>query len=226
MKQHKTKEFWHQKFGLVNRALKDNNESFYVGALTILMMMKHKGKNLTDYNKDCKSFKDFKDSTASRLSMSIYDEFDGEPYFSEILADWTREDYLRAVRIADQVKEMLLDANMDIIQYPNDFMSKNGKTFLDSFKSYTKVIQDKEEAEELVYSTVRINPKTRIYSQIETLKRIIEEERVELSSENIGVIELGKQTYNEQKDSVAKQNEIAQRNRMMQEKEDTIIIWN
>ena len=105
-------------------------------------------------------------------------------------------------------------------------MSKNGKTFLDSFKSYTKVIQDKEEAEELVYSTVRINPKTRIYSQIETLKRIIEEERVELSSENIGVIELGKQTYNEQKDAVAKQNEIAQRNRMMQEKEDTIIIWN
>ena len=45
--------FYHQKYGLVNRALKDNNESFSVAALTILMMMKQKGKSIADYNTDC-----------------------------------------------------------------------------------------------------------------------------------------------------------------------------
>ena len=96
------KEFWHQKFGLVNRALKDNNESFTVGALTILIMMKLKGREIADYNRDCICYKTFQDSTATRLTMSISDEYDGEPHISEVLADWSREDYLRAIKIADK----------------------------------------------------------------------------------------------------------------------------
>lgn len=121
---------------------------------------------------------------------------------------------------------MLLDVNMDIIQYPNDFTCESGETFLDLFKSPTNIRQQKEDADRLINSTVRIDPETRTFNHIETLKKIIEEERIELASENIGVIELGKQTYSEQKDVVAKQNELAQRNRMMQEKENTIDIWN
>lgn len=201
-------EFYHQKYGLVNRALKDNNEFFSVGALTILMMMKQKGKRIADYNIDCTYKEDLNNSKASRLSISIFDENEGEP------------------KIADKVKEMLLDVNMDIIQYPNDFTCESGETFLDLFKSPTNIRQQKEDADRLINSTVRINPETRTFNHIETLKKIIEEERIELASENIGVIELGKQTYSEQKDVVAKQNELAQRNRMMQEKENTIDIWN
>lgn len=218
--------FYHQKYGLVNRALKDNNESFSVGALTILMMMKQKGKSIADYNTDCRYFKDFNNSEATRLSISIFDENEGEPHCSEVLSDWSREDYMKAVKIADKVKEMLLDVNMDIIQYPNDFMCENGETFLELFKSPTNIRQVKEDADKLIKSTVRINPETRTFNHIETLKKIIKEERIELASENIGVIELGKQTYSEQKDIVAKQTELARRNGMMQEKENTIDIWN
>lgn len=219
-------EFYHQKYGLVNRALKDNNESFSVGALTILMMMKQKGKSIADYNTDCRYFKDFNNSEATRLSISIFDENKGEPHCSEVLSDWSREDYMRAVKIADKVKEMLLDVNMDIIQYPNDFMCESGETFLDIFKSPTNIRQQKEDADRLINSTVRINPETRTFNHIETLKKIIKEERIELASENIEVIELGKQTYSEQKDIVAKQTELARRNGMVQEKENTIDIWN
>lgn len=218
--------FYHQKYGLVNRALKDNNEIFSVGALTILMMMKQKGKSIADYNTDCAYFNDFNNSEATRLNISIYDENEGEPHFSEVLADWSREDYIRAIRIADKVKEMLLDVNMDIIQYPNDFMCESEETFLDLLKSPTNIRKEKEDADKLIKSTVRINPETRTFNHIETLKKIIEEERIELASENIGVIELGKQTYSEQKDVVAKQTELARRNGMMQEKENTIDIWN
>ena len=169
--------FYHQKYGLVNRALKDNNESFSVGALTILMMMKQKGKSIADYNTDCKCFRDFNNSTATRLSISIFDEDDGEPNFSEVLADWSREDYIKAIKIADKVKEMLLDVNMDIIQYPNDFICESGETFLDLFKSPTNIIQGKEDADKLINSTIRINPETRTFNHIETLKKIIEEEK-------------------------------------------------
>ena len=105
-----------------------------------------------------------------------------------MLADWSREDYIRAIRIADKVKEMLLDVNMDIIQYPNDFTCESGETFLDLFKSPTNIRQQKEDADRLINSTVRINPETRTFNHIETLKKIIEEERIELASENIGVI--------------------------------------
>ena len=73
--------FYHQKYGLVNRALKDNNESFSVAALTILMMMKQKGKSIADYNTDCRCFRDFNNSTATRLSISIFDEDEGDPHF-------------------------------------------------------------------------------------------------------------------------------------------------
>lgn len=138
-------EFYHQKYGLVNRALKDNNEAFSVGALTILMMMKQKGQSIANCSKDCRCSKDFNNSTATRLSVRIFGENEGEPYFSEVLADWSREDYLKAIKIADKVKEMLLDANMDIIQFPNDFMCKSGETFLDIFKSPTNVRENKED---------------------------------------------------------------------------------
>lgn len=214
---------------MVNRALKDNNEFFSVGALTILMMMKLKGKELSDYSIDCTCFKDFKDSTATRLSMSIYDEDDGEPHISEVLADWSREDYLRAIKIADKVKEMLLDINMDIIQYPNDFVCGNGETFLESLKTHTSGARhDKEDANMMISSHIRINPETRTFRHRDALRSIIQEEQIELTSENIGVIELGKQTYSEQKDVNAKQEELSRRNMMMQEKANTntIDIWN
>ena len=102
--------FYHQKYGLVNRALKDNNESFSVAALTILMMMKQKGKSIADYNTDCRCFRDFNNSTATRLSISIFDEDEGDPHFSEVLADWSREDYIRAIRIADKVSGYFVPA--------------------------------------------------------------------------------------------------------------------
>lgn len=213
------KVFYHQKYGLVNRALKDNNESFSVGILTILMMMKQKGKSITDYNTDCRYFRDFDNSTATRFCIDIYDEDDGEPHFSEVMADWSREDYIRAIKIADKVKEMLLDVNMDIIQYPNDFMCGSGETFLDLLKKPSNDRKQKEDAERLITSTVSVNPETRTFNHIETLKEILESKKVELTSENIGVIELGKQTYREQKDLIAKQNVLDQRNKIMQGKD-------
>ena len=66
--------FYHQKYGLVNRALKDNNESFSVAALTILMMMKQKGKSIADYNTDCRCLIDFNNSTSTIHSISIFYE--------------------------------------------------------------------------------------------------------------------------------------------------------
>ena len=189
-------------------------------------MMKLKGKELSDYSIDCKCFEDFKDSTATRLTMSIYDEDDGETHISEVLADWSREDYLRAIKIADKVKEMLLDINMDIIQYPNDFVCGNGETFLESLKTYPS--DDKEDANMMISSHIRINPETRTFKHMDALRSIIQEEQIELTSENIGVIELGKQTYSEQKDIKAKQEELARRNKKKKKKADTntIDIWN
>lgn len=211
---------------MVNRALKDNNESFSVGALTILMMMKLKGKGIEDYSMDCRCFKDFQDSTVSRLTINI-DEDDGESHISEVLSDWSREDYLRSIKIADKVKEMLLDINMDMIQYPNDFICENGETFHDILRTHTsRVRQDKEEENIVIGSNIRINPETRTFKNMDSLRMIIQEEQIELTSENIGVIELGKQTYSEQKDIKAKQDELARRNMMMQEKTNTVEIWN
>ena len=71
--------FYHQKYGLVNRALKDNNEFFSVGALTILMMMKQKGKSIADYNTDCRYFRDFNNSTA-HVSVADYGITRGKYY--------------------------------------------------------------------------------------------------------------------------------------------------
>ena len=162
-------------------------------------MMKLKGKEVSDYKNDCR-FRDenIDDFKATKLSISISDEYDSEPYISELLADWSREDYIRAVKVADKVKEMLLDINMDMIQYPNDFVSKNGETFLESLKKYKIWYRpDKEMTENIVGSHIRINPETRAFKHMDELRKIIEAEQVELTSENIGVVELGKQTYRE-----------------------------
>lgn len=185
------------------------------------MMMKLKGKEIEDYNTDCSYHKDFKDSTATRLIIRIFDELDGEPNISEVLSDWSREDYLRAIKIADKVKEMLLDINMDIIQYPNDFVCENGQTFLDNLRTPSSG-KYKEEANKMISSNIKINPNTRTFKHMDELREIIQEEQVELTSENIGVIELGKQTYSEQKDITAKQNELARRNMMMQKEKNPI----
>lgn len=185
------------------------------------MMMKLKGKEVGDYSKDCRCFRDFKDSEATRLAISIFDEYDGEPYISEALADWSREDYLRAIKIADKVKEMLLDINMDIIQYPDDFVCENGETFLDCLRTPSIWdTHDEEEANMFIRSNIRNNPGTRTYKHMEKLRKIIQEEQVELTSENIGVVELGKQTYSEQKDIGAKQEVLAHRNRMIRKPKD------
>lgn len=198
-----------------------------MGALTILMMLKLKGKEIGDYDKDCKCHRDFKNSTVSRLVISIFGESEGEPHIPEILADWTREDYLKAIKIADKIKEMLLDVNMDMIQWPEDFMCGNGKTFLDSLRASTNASRyDEETANAVANSDIKINPETRIFKHMDELRAIIHEEEIELSSENIGVIELGKQTYIEQQDIKAKQEELARRNALMQEKPDTLEIWN
>lgn len=185
-------------------------------------MMKLKGKNIEDYSKDCRCFRRFKDSTATRLAISIFDEDEGRPYVPEVLADWSREDYLRAIRIADKVKEMLLDINMDIIQYPDDFVCENGETFLESLKTPSIwAIHEEEDANMMISSHIRINPETRTFKHMDALRSIIQEEQIELTSENIGVIELGIQTYSEQKDIEAKQEELARRNMMMQKKAAT-----
>lgn len=162
-------------------------------------MMKLKGKEVSDYKNDFR-FRDenIDNFKATKLSISISDEFDSEPYISELLADWSREDYIRAVKVADKVKEMLLDINMDMIQYPNDFVSKNGETFLESLKTYKIWYKpNKEITENIVGSHIRINPETRTFKHMDELRKIIGAEQVKLTSENIGVVELGKQTYRE-----------------------------
>lgn len=193
-------------------------------------MMKLKGKSINEYSTDCKCFKDFPNSTATRLTISIFDEDDNEPHISEPLVDWSREDYLRAVKIADKIKEMLLDVNMDIIQYPTDFMCNNGETFANILKLPSKdegSYVDVTDANRIITSNIKLNRETRVFKHIDTLKEIIGKEKIELLPENIGVVELGKQTFSEQKDVTAKQKEIERRNRMMKdEKTNTLEIWN
>ena len=50
---------------------------------------------------------------------------------------WTKEDYLRAVKVADYIKEAKLDAMIDIFEHPENFIVEGIGTIADILSSFS-----------------------------------------------------------------------------------------
>lgn len=97
----------------INLALCDNNnnESLSVAGLTMMLMQSIKWQKTNE--------EEFEGIPGYSYSQTYIDKIDDES--KRTFEGWSKEDYLKAVRIANIIKESMLDAMLDIFEHPQNF---------------------------------------------------------------------------------------------------------
>ena len=203
---------------LVNRALLDNNEIYSVGGLTMLVMLSKKKniEKLEEFNHSGKALPTFDGYTRSVLWIDNEENMD---ISAKSMGNWTREDYLVAIEIADELKESILDILIDIFERPESFKFNEELTIASRMTNYGenpfipgKAIKD---CIELHKAKFEIDKKSRIYEHIEKVIKILGK-GISMSMPQ-SVKELGRQTLKQQEDTKTKDEEVKQINLTNQE---------
>lgn len=105
----------------INLALNDTNdyEQLSVAGLTMMVMQGFKGQKIAEAEFGAEEYKGY---SFCQYMIARDDEESRETF-----EGWTREDYLRATRIANVIKETMLSAMLDIFEKPQNF-TLNGST--------------------------------------------------------------------------------------------------
>ena len=105
----------------INQALCDNNEleTYSVSGLTMMVMQHFLGDKTETYGGEFNGVQYLIDKD-ERLDDA-----------KKIFKNWSKEDYIRAVKIYGTIKESMLEAMLDIFEHPENFKMKDGTTFAD-----------------------------------------------------------------------------------------------
>lgn len=122
----------------INRALLDNNEWYSVAGLTMLIMLNMK-KNKTPIEELSYSGKRLpKQNGFVNRDVIWIDDEEKREVSDKSMKDWTREDYVTAIEVADKIKEMMLDTLIDMFENPESFRLENGQSVVDFIMYYEK----------------------------------------------------------------------------------------
>lgn len=126
----------------INRALLDNNELFSVAGLTMLVMMAKKDKTLAfdEFSYSGKRIPMAEGYTSTTFGI---DNTEKREVSAKSMWDWTREDYLVAVKIADKLKESMLDIFIDIQAISEEENRKHSVAIIKNRKSIFQRMIDK-----------------------------------------------------------------------------------
>ena len=161
----------------IGLALCDNNDLLSVSGLTMMIMQEIKGKKI-NYEK----FESLSEYTVCEFWIDLDNEQSKKTF-----EGWSKEDYLRAVQIANIIKETMLDAMLDIFEHPDHFTINNSVTIADIL-SKNLGENDRyliETAEEL-YKNCNVNFNgTRIKSNIDLMKEVLRQDISDYSKHTI-----------------------------------------
>ena len=146
----------------IGLALCDNNEILSVSGLTMMAMQENKSGKI----------KATKFDEMSEYSISDYVIAIDEDESKETFEGWTKEDYLKATRMSNIIKESMLDAMLDIFEQPENFMLDSSITIADLL-SHNLGDDDKYPMEIIMelYQHCDVNlDGTRTQSNIKTIK--------------------------------------------------------
>lgn len=116
---------------------------------------------------------------------------------------WTKEDYLRAVKVADYIKEAKLDAMIDIFEHPENFIVEGIGTIADILSGdiYEGVEYPLEIMAKLQQNCKTNFDGTRMQKSIELLEKTLQQNIEEVSKGNIQSVEsLARQVVPEMED--------------------------
>ena len=104
---------------------------------------------------------------------------------------WTKEDYLRAVKVADYIKEAKLDAMIDIFEHPENFIVEGIGTIADILSGdiYEGVEYQLEIMAKLQQNCKTNFDGTRMQKSIELLEKTLQQNIEEVSKGNIQSVE-------------------------------------
>ncbi len=191
---------------LVNRALLDNNENYSVGGLTMLIMLarKENTEKLENFSYSSKKPPEI-EGYISRADIWIDNE-EEKNISVKSMGDWTSEDYLVAIEIADKIKESMMDTLIDIFEQPESFRINKGITVAQKITHYKEIPFEGDssirDAIELHKAQFKINKNTRTYAHMHEIRKILE--CTKSISKVQSIQELGKQTLKQQEDTKSK----------------------
>ncbi len=164
----------------INQALCDNNEleSYSVSGLTMMVMQHFIGEKTEIYGGEFSGV------------QYLIDKDERPDDAKKIFKKWSKEDYIRAVRISDIIKESMLEAMLDIFEHPENFKMEDGTTFAeilskDKGEQFDYPIQYAMELSKTAYTNFE---NTRLESSISNLKENFRE-----TSSIVGTKKLGMQ---------------------------------
>ena len=171
----------------INQALCDNNdfETYSVSGLTMMVMQHLIGEKTEIYGGEHSGVEYLIDK----------DEYSDDA--KKIFEKWSKEDYIRAVRVSEVIKESMLEAMLDIFEHPENFKMEDGTTFAeilsaDKGEQFDYPIQYAIELSKTAYTNFE---NTRLESSISNLKENFRE-----SSSIAGTKKLGMQVVDELSD--------------------------
>lgn len=191
---------------LVNRALLDNNENYSVAGLTMLIMLarKENTEKLENFSYSSKKSPEI-EGYISRADIWIDNE-EEKNISAKSMGDWTSEDYLVAIEIADKIKESMMDTLIDIFEQPESFRINEGLTVAEKITHYEEIPFEGDnsikDAIELHKAQFKINKNTRTYEHMQEIRKILEHTKSILKVQSIQ--ELVKQTLKQQEDTKSK----------------------
>lgn len=194
---------------LVNRALLDNNEQYSVGGLTMLTMLAKKENNgrLEEF---CYSGKKLPEIEGYIPNIRIWiDNEEKRDVSVKSMGDWTSQDYLVAIEVADKIKESMMDTLIDIFEQPESFRVNEELTVAQKITHYEGSPFERgrsiKEAIELHKAQFEIDKNTRTYENMQELRKILES--IKSIPKTQSVEELGKQTLEQQENTKSKDEE-------------------
>ena len=182
----------------IDVALCDNNDTelYSTAGLTMAVMQSLKESTIKE-----KKFEPVPDYTVCDICVG-----QDECYLEEskkTFDSWTKEDYLRAVKVADYIKEAKLDAMIDIFEHPENFIVEGIGTIADILSGdiYEGVEYPLEIMAKLQQNCKTNFDGTRMQKSIELLEKTLQQNIEEVSKGNIQSVEsLARQVVPEMED--------------------------
>ena len=161
----------------IGLALCDNNDLLSVSGLTMMVMQEIKGKKI-NYEK----FESLSEYTVCEFWIDLDNEQSKKTF-----EGWSKEDYLRAVQIANIIKETMLDAMLDIFEHPDHFTINNSVTIADILsKNLGENDRYLIEIAEELYKNCNVNFNgTRIKANIDLMKEVLRQDISDYSKHTI-----------------------------------------
>ena len=169
----------------IKYAFKDNNENISTSALSMLTILTSKGnmQPLKNYYFN-REWKIEGDLIRNRINVGASRDDDDLDVFGEYpedaskrtFEDWTPEDYLRFVDIADKMKECIIDLIIDFAEKPESFKyDKNGRNVIDVLCG--EKISRETSGVDIYYAPFEVDEQSRVYESIGQIREILDRPR-------------------------------------------------